>query len=222
MKLTVLAATVAGLLLVTLAGSSPAGGCVRVRAATGTTQTYQQNYHNANVQYARAGAYDHHAAVVVPKVVKVIAHEDYHYSLSDGYRDSLLADAIAFRVLNAQGGYGGKQAPPGERPRADPAPGAFPPPPNTEPVPRAPKPKDADPDAQQATTVPAGLHNVVIAKCLKCHTDANGVNLVDLPSVPEGKRWKAYALVNVGDMPKGGNAIPDEQVKLFYEWAKSK
>ena len=42
-----------------------------------------------------------------------------------------------------------------------------------------------------------------------------------LPATSKGQRWHAYALSNSGEMPKGGQAIPDDEVRLIYEWAKA-
>lgn len=159
------------------------------------------SYHVAPVK-AVAVHHDYHAV----RAVKVIAQPDYYYSVSDGYRDSLLADAIAFRLLQLQqkGLLKADAATPPTPRYKEPAEGSVGTPPA---VPRAGPP------------APAALAAVVEAKCAKCHQNANGIDLSDLDRVPEGARWKSYGLVNSGVMPKGAKPVPDDEVKLFYDWA---
>lgn len=150
--------------------------------------------------------------VLVPKAVAVAVSPDYYYSVADHYRDSLLADAITQRVVQRLQASGNVASPPETT-----APNGVcqcnrPPAPNSPP---------ANPPAG---STPAKLVAVVKASCLKCHSGANvrgGLDLSNLDTVPEGVRWKAYSLVNTGEMPQGAAAIGDEDVKLFYEWAKS-
>lgn len=162
--------------------------------------------------------YSHHKEVVL-KAVKVPVYPDYYYSVSDGYRDALLADAVAWRVLLAQKLGGQTPSPSGPRYR--------------EPLPPAPAPAPAAPPAGkvgQAGDIPrmapadGALQQVVAVverHCIKCHAGANGIDLTDLARVPAGQRWHAYALANSGEMPRGGKAIADDEVRLLYNWAKS-
>jgi mono/diheme cytochrome c family protein len=166
------------------------------------------SYYSPPVVYHQPAVYHAPAVVkkevlIVPKAVKVLVSPDYYYSISDGYREALLADAIAYRLLAAQG----RAAPPSEV------------------VPRYEEPKTKRPGGsapQAATEVSEALKKLADARCAKCHSGGdNGIDLDDLSTVPEGQRWHAHALVNSGEMPKGGKAITDDEVKLFYEWAKS-
>lgn len=155
---------------------------------------------------------------VVVKAVKVLVQPDYYYSVSDGYRDSVLADAIAFRVLQAQAlGLGKAPAESGPLPRyREPA---------REPVPGVPPamPPAGEPAAK--TAVAPALLAVMANRCARCHNGPgkNGIDLSEaaLAATPRGQRWHAYALANSGEMPKGGQAIPDDEVREIYAWAKS-
>jgi hypothetical protein len=159
-----------------------------------------------------AAHHAHREVVIVPKAVKVLVSPDFFYSVSDGYRDAILADAIAYRVLAASGRaapvtepYLPRYAEPGEKrvaPRLGPPPA---------------------PDKGGVTTdVNPALAKLVDAKCAKCHSGgSNGIDLDDLGKVSEAARWKSYALVNKGRMPKGGKAIADDEVDLFFQWAES-
>lgn len=143
-----------------------------------------------------------------PKIVSLAVAPDYYFSVNSYYRDNLLADAIAFRLLSRQGGAAGAAA------------GV----PNL--VPQAP-PQPVMPRVQPGafrTDVNPKLIEVVNASCIKCHgaTPSGGasVSLVDLSTVPPGLRWHAHGLVNTGEMPKGGKELGNDVVLLFYEWAK--
>lgn len=162
----------------------------------------------APAYHAAAVVVDHHAHAV--QAVKVVAQPDYYYSVSDGYRDSLLADAIAYRLLTLQ--RQGLLRADATQPAATP------------PTPRYKEPPaEAPPPMPRAgtTAAPSAVLKVLEARCSKCHQGANGIDLSDPDRVPEAGRWKSYALANSGEMPKGGKAIPDDEVKVLYDWAKS-
>jgi len=165
----------------------------------------------APAYHAAAVVVDHHTHAV--KAVKVIAQPEYYYSVSDGYRDSVLADAIAYRVLQLQ--RQGLLRAESQQPAATP-----PTPRHKEPPAEAPPPM---PRAGNTQPAPSALVKVLESRCVKCHQGpgVNGIDLSDPAAVPEGARWKSYALANAGEMPKGGKAIPDDEVAALYQWAKS-
>lgn len=159
-----------------------------------------------------------HAApvVLVPKAVAVAVAHDSYYSASDGYRDSVIADAAAMRALQLLAAQRLESAPVPrikEPPAADPAP--------------AMKPAQAGRSGKPPAGVPAGLQAVVERSCIKCHAGSgangkNGIGLDDLAAVPRVDRLESFVRVNKGDMPKGGKPLTDEETALFEEWASSK
>ena len=166
----------------------------------------------------------HHAApvVLVPKAVPVAVAHDSYYSASDGYRDSVIADAAALRALKLLAAQQLAAKVPASVPDSSPVPRMKEAPPDA-PAP-APDPK-GKPLPKSAGGVPAGLAAVVERSCIKCHAGSgasgkNGIGLDDLAAVPSGLRWKSFGLVNSGEMPKGGKALEDAESQLFYEWAK--
>ena len=192
--------------LACLAGLALAGDICRGRPVV-----VSPGYHHAPAVIHKP--YVHHDYAV--PVVKVAVQPDYYYSVSDGYRDALLADAVAFRVLKAMQG---QAAPSGPLPRykepsAPPAP-AMPP-----------APPEAKQEGKPAAGLPSGaaLAKVIESRCVKCHAGPgkNGIDLTDPDKVAKGQRWHAYALANSGEMPKGGQPIPDDEVKALYAWAQA-
>jgi len=161
--------------------------------------------------------------VLVPKALAVaVTHDsrESYYSASDGYRDSVIADAAALRALRLLAA---------QQLQARPQAGAG----DSGPVPRmkeAPaEPPAAAPPARPAGAagVPAGLQQVVERACAKCHAGTgaagkNGIGLDDLAAVPRVDRLESFVRVNKGDMPKGGKPLTDEETALFEEWASSK
>ena len=165
-----------------------------------------QAYH-APVRVAAVVAADHdfQKVVLVPKAVRVLANPDYYYTVGDSYKDNLLADAVAFRVLNS---LRGKTAPgpvagPGE---AAPAMGKA-------------EASTARPSAP--TAVDAKLKAVVEASCVKCHAGKNGIDLSDLSTLARVDRLNALDQILTGEMPKGGKPVSDDEVLLFRQWARS-
>jgi mono/diheme cytochrome c family protein len=87
------------------------------------------------------------------------------------------------------------------------------------------QPAAAGPAAPAAPAKHAALAAVVQAKCLRCHgpqRKEGGLDLSDLGAVPAGRRWAAHGLASSGEMPKGGGPVGDDEVRLFYEWAREK
>ena len=160
------------------------------------------SYHYQQAYYAAPAYHDPHV-VLVPKAVEVYASPDYYASVRDYFRDALLADAIAYRLMTNQP-RGGPPAPLPSRPDSPPAGG-----------------RTAEPALK--TAVAPALQKIVTESCVKCHQGPGakkGVDLSDLSSVPWGVRWACHGAVNAGDMPPGGQPLPDESVRPFYEWAK--
>lgn len=179
-------------------------------------QSYVTPYVNKNV-------------VLVPKAVQVQVSPDYYYSVADHYRDKLLVDAIAGRLQQMQAA-GQLQAPQSDQnyqelmkmflqlqlqqraspyaPTMPPAQGALP---------------GGIPQIQAGSVNPA-LVQVIETKCIRCHnpgTKQGGLDLTNLVVLDECAWWKAYGLVNSGEMPKGGQPLTDEQTLVFYQQARN-
>lgn len=159
--------------------------------------TYQQNV----VAYPVVKQQVYSAAVVD----RVYVQPEYYYSVMD---NDLLADAIVgrlIRTLNLQVNPAAIKAPPETLP-------------------------DPTPTAGASEFQSAALLKVVQDSCVRCHGPAKkdgGLSLVTpdgkaLADLPEGKRWECFGKVTSGEMPKTGNKVADGDLKLFYEFAKSK
>ncbi len=210
-----------GLIVVALAlavaGLSNADG--RGRAFYG----YCSQNHYAATDYGHnyQAHQNYHDTVYVPKAVQVYAAPDYYFSVSDYYRDNLLADAIAYRIL-----VGGAKIPAPVPAPVIPAP-VIPAP--VIPAPVVPAPAPVDPPKQKAaapisTPVPAALVKYSNENCLKCHngpTAKAGLDLTSLATIPADARWAIHGMTSSGEMPKGGQPAPDDVVKLMYDWAKA-
>lgn len=155
-------------------------------------------------------------AVVVEKVIKAVpvyVAPDYYYSVGGGYRDALLADAVAYRVLAMQARL---NAPGGPLPRV---PAATPP--SGAPGPSAPPPMAP----ANGGAVSAALAKVIEGRCLKCHADTkNGINLsaANLPNLSRAEWLECSLRVSIdgeGTMPKGGPALSGEEASLFASQA---
>lgn len=162
--------------------------------------------------YYQPTYYEPHYVELVPKAIKTFVSPDYYFSVGDAYRDALLADAIAYRVLLGQQS-GQKAVPPYQ---------AVPRIPQDPEVPRG-KPESREQPGQRQSTqpVPEKLKEVIAASCLGCHAGQQSPDFSDPAVVSKGLRWAAHGLVAGGDMPKGGKPLPDEVVVLFYQYAKS-
>lgn len=182
-----------------LCASVEAQTVVRPRACV-TTPTVAPVYHQPYYAHSYSAYYPTVVKEYVPYVVPVEVYpRDHYYSLDSYYRDKLLVDAIVGRLV---------QSAPVDQPKA-------------KPTPQQPANQPEAPAIK--TDVPEGLAALVQAKCIKCHAGGAGgrVDLSDLSIVPEGVRWQCYGLVNAGEMPKGLEPIPDKDVQVFYEWAKT-
>jgi hypothetical protein len=130
---------------------------------------------------------------------------DYYASVRDYYRDSLLADAVAYRVLTAK-------ATPAAPAASLPEYGAD------RPAPRATR------EGAVNTAVSPALKEYVAQSCVKCHNGPagkGGVDLSRLESAPAGLRWACHGMVVSGEMPQGGPEAPEAVLKEFYDWAKA-
>ena len=151
--------------------------------------------------------YDHPTYEKVKIVYKEV-EPDFYASTRDYYRDSLFADAIAYRVLTAQ------------------AKGAAAPV-QAQPIPPYGQEKEPPQRVRQQaarTEVSPVLAKYVSENCLKCHTGPagkGGVDLSALETVPVGVRWACHGTVSAGEMPKGGKEAPDAIVKEFFDWSKA-
>lgn len=154
------------------------------------------------VQQHHAVTYNHAQAV---QFVPVQISPDYYYSTQNHYRDNLLADAVVGRLVQAQ--IQALKTPQIQQQQAP-----------------CPCPQQNQPGAKASTGVNEKLVALVNARCIKCHQGPDpggGLSLENLDAVPKGQRWTSHGLVNAGEMPKGGQPISDDEVKLFVEWAKA-
>ncbi len=202
MKWLLLALTVSLIVALTILFPMPADAqCHRARVVVATPY----------ISYAPAYV----APVVkIVKAIPVVVQPDYYYSVSDGYRDALLADAIAFRVLLAQKQFGSGGGP-GTAPPAAPVPRYREPPATPGDAPRT-----MPPAADTGAVLPA-LATLIGAKCVKCHASGkNGINLdtTNLPSLTRAEWLECSLRVSIdgeGAMPKGGPALSGEDASLF-------
>jgi hypothetical protein len=140
------------------------------------------------------------------KAIAVPVAYDYYYSVQDYYRDQLLADAIAYRILS-RGSNAQPAAPVSSQPEVQ-APA-----PNTPDVP--------PPKAMAAGDWKQKLSATITSKCVKCHGGGSvqgGLNLTNIDAVPELQRATAFALVETGVMPKDGRPVDNEEVTPFFQW----
>lgn len=159
-----------------------------------------QAYSAAVATHAYQQAY--YQNVYVPQVVEVAVAPLYYFSARDYIRDQALLEAV--RAL-------------GERASAGPSTPARQSP---DPMP----PATSERKTKIQTPVDDKLAAIVKDACAKCHAGGaskGGFSVDNLGSMPAGARWHMYALVNSGEMPEGANALPDDDVKVFYEFAKS-
>lgn len=152
--------------------------------------------------------HDYHykeTVILVPKAIQVEVTRDHYYSIDSSYQQSLLADAIVGRLLRMQAT--------GQAPRTTSPTGV----------------EKSQPDTQESKAGSyqnEALLKVVNDSCVKCHgASSRNTKLVTadgkLADLPSGKIWECFGLVNSGEMPKASKSLPDEQVKLFYDWAKN-
>lgn len=180
------------ILTVLIAGLAVRGDCNRARVIV------QQPHHAVQVVHQAAVNY-HHAAQAV-HFVPVAISPDFYYSTNNFYQALVQAKLVAGELAQMQ----------------------------------APKPAIAQiqtpcPCPKTEAKVTAGNVNEKLAalisgRCLKCHqgpSAGGGLSLENLDSLPRFQRWACYASVNRGKMPKGGQAISDQEVDLFAEWAES-
>jgi hypothetical protein len=174
-----------------------AGSCVRNRSVFCNRVTYTAPYAAPVVTYANA-----------VRVIEVPTSLDYYHSLGSFYQANLVADAVVGRLtlLNQQ---------------------SLPAKPDQQRPPAQVKPPATSPSSSGAVgrdEPDARLAKVVGDSCIRCHSGAKlggGLDLSNLASIPELQRYKISAWVLDGTMPKGGEALPDADAKLFLDWAHS-
>lgn len=210
-------AVVLAVLLALLAVMPAGAGDCMVRSRG---NCYSATYYTPYYAPSYYPSYNYYPQYVV-KTVEVPTAPSYYYDSSQAYRDNLLADAIAYRVLSMRGngfGVGGQQVVPqqqeGAAKGAEGAPAANKPAPAATPGVRT----EVDPKVQKAVT----------DSCVKCHNASvhkAGVDLSDLATTPVGMRWAAHGMVSAGLMPQGEDGkpkpLPDADVEPFFQWARS-
>lgn len=194
------------LTLLAVAGIAPAGHCV-LHYGGNYGYNYGATYYSPYAGYYSYVAPTYYYQPVYEKV-KIVHKEvepDFYASVNSYYRDSLLADAIAYRVMVAQ-----KQ-------------GSLP----TPPAQSLPKFGSEAPvkagrgSVSINTAVPQALTAYVASACLKCHNGPGGKGGIDLSNLATCSpltRWKTYAAVNDGSMPQGGPEAKEEDIKAIIEW----
>lgn len=165
----------------------------------------QQHHAQAVVvqQQHHAVTYNHAQAV---QFVPVAISPDYYYSTNDYYRTLVQAKLIAgeLRQQDLKAPIQQQQAPC--------------------PCQNQNQPAGQSQQAKASTGINEKLVALVNSRCIKCHQGAapgGGLSLENLDAVPKGMRWASHGLANNGEMPKGGQPVSDEEVKLFMEWAKA-
>lgn len=179
---------------------------------------------NADCNRARVIVQQHHAQAVVVQqhhavnynhaqavqFVPVQISPDYYYSTNDYYRTLVQAKLIAGELRQQDLKVQQQQAPQVQQQQS--------------PCPCQLQNQPIQTPTVKATSVNEKLAALVSARCIKCHQGpmpGGGLSLENLDMVPKGARWTSHGLVNAGEMPKGGQPISDEEVKLFVEWAKA-
>jgi mono/diheme cytochrome c family protein len=190
----------AAFMLAIFATAAPSQSCVRTRNNFLCHNTYAPavvatTYTTPTYNYATPVI-----AIEVPTAL------DYYYSLGSYYQSQLIADAVVGKLalLNQTN----RQTEPLRTQRPE----------DTSIAPRSLPPQV--PGRDDAT---AALAKVVGDNCVRCHSASKaggGLDLSNLSAIPELQRYKIAAFVNDGSMPKGGQPLPDEQAKLFFDWAK--
>lgn len=184
--------------------------------------SYGQLYYYENgYYYPYYESYNYKETIIlVPKAIQVEVNRDHYYSIDGAAQQSLLADAIVGRLLRLQsegkivtgtGTAGSGRLPTG---------------PVTKTSPTGEKTDSAAQEAKAGDYQNEALLKVVNNSCAKCHGAASKYTKLvtadgKLTDLPAGKVWECFGLVNTGEMPKGGKSLGDEEVKLFYEWAKN-
>lgn len=200
--------------------SADAQGCVRSRTYFGASTVH------APITYA-APAYVA-PVYVTPRVVELYTPVEYYYSVQNFYRDQLLADAIAYRILSGQqggggiapGGNGGGRLRGGRQPMTGADNGDAPPP---LPDRRTAPPPEGPQRGGFKTAVDPKLTALVNAKCAECHNGTNPkrMDLSDLSTIPTPYRSMCFLKTNIGEMPKGKKTeLTNEEVALFLSWYK--
>lgn len=197
------------IMVIALSGQLAHSQQCRVRQVNQFVQPVHQQQFKQVVQQVHHQQQFQQEIILVPKALQVAVSPDYYYSISDGYREALLADAIAQRIVAAAQQQLRQAELPQERTQPS--------------VPQQQPSKEAPKSMPMSQSLKREQFETVIANsCVKCHTAKNGVDLALLDAVPYEKRWQSYALVNIGEMPQGGKALPDDQLELFLDWARGK
>jgi hypothetical protein len=181
--------------LVLPVGWSPvvASDACRVRTAYVTTPTY----HAPTVTYPVATTNYQQYHYPVPVKVEV---ESYRYfGLADLYRDQLMVE-LGDKLLELQKLKNAQSSKVPVPPSAD-----------DEPVVAR---KSPDAPAKIPTDLDATVAKVLTESCVKCHAGYK-----DLSSLSASDRWEIAGRVNVGNMPKGKQPLPDEVVRSLFDWA---
>lgn len=169
-------------------------------------QVFHQTYNYTPTYYATETYHEH--VDYVPFAIKLhdVTYLNEYASVQDYYRDSLLADAIAYRLLSVQS----KPAVVGSAQQA----------------PYMPEAEQAPLPTQGAVTqVSPALRKAVQESCLRCHgqTPTSGAHksFSQLETLPPGLRWEMHGRVAAGNMPPSGKELTDQTVVEFYNFALS-
>lgn len=158
----------------------------------------QQVTYYAPQTYVPNNYYDQ-KILIVPQVIAVERNRDHYYSIDGAYQQSLLADAIVGRLLQAQI-RGGVQKP---------------------------DPSQLEKVKSASVRRASGFQEVKLLKvlndsCVKCHGAADKYPLVTVDNkileCSEEYAWKIFGKVSTGEMPKSSDALGNDETKLFYDF----
>lgn len=192
-------------------------------------------------RYTSAYGYQQQPYYYPPADYNGVEKVPFFYSVSDYGQQQVMLSMIqllqakipALTVAGQPGGYQpggyqqGVQQAPQQLPQQAPQPAVVPQQAPQPPPPVMPKADARGPKASRYQS--AELLAVVTESCVRCHGPAKqdgGLALVtsdgkSLADLPEGVLWKGHSWVVSGAMPKQGNQIPDEKLRLFYDWASN-
>lgn len=167
-----------------------------------TFRTYHAPTKYVTAPYVAPTYHHNYDYVEIVKAVPVAVAPDYFWSVRDYYRDALLADAVAYRILAAQG-----KAP------ATPAQGTE--------IPRGVVPQAPMPRAEEARLPAGGFPQLATTACAQCHDKVaakggfawfDGGKMLPLEAQQSGD---VVTAVLEGRMPKGVKWSAEQKVQFL-------
>jgi hypothetical protein len=193
--------------------------------------TYAAKVYTQYNQYHYQAPHNNYKDIVlVPKAIEVVVSPDYYFSVSDYYRDKLLVDALAGRILDLQRQ---QNQPPLVQPQPVAPPKVTQMPPVTPMTPVPVNPPVAKWENVPGTFQKPELLQVLNTSCAKCHSPSNskgGLSLVTsdgkIAKLSKEMVLESFRQVNTGRMPKSNgqdkaDPVSDQAVVLFDEWVEN-